>query len=71
MRVINRFASAYRRVSQSRICTTVLRLAQTVQWGWGESLKTASANQMISHLKDNIIANFVYKVSVAEELHQL
>jgi hypothetical protein len=33
VRVINRFASAYRRVAQSRICTTVLLLAQKGAWG--------------------------------------
>jgi hypothetical protein len=33
MRVINRFANAYRRVAQSRICTTVLLLAQKFAWG--------------------------------------
>ena len=48
---------AYRRVSQSRICTTVLRLARTPQWGWGfQRLMTASANQMIAHLNHNRIA---------------
>ena len=35
MRVINRFANACRRVSQSRICTTVLRLARTIAVGLG------------------------------------
>ena len=40
MRVINRFANACRRVSQSRICTTVLRPAQTIAVG----VEAASAN---------------------------
>src|SRR6516164_8000940 len=40
-----RFADAYRRVAQSRICTTVYSLAQRSQWGWARRLKTASAKR--------------------------
>ena len=33
---------AYRRVAQSRICTTVLLPAQKIAWGWAGRLKTAA-----------------------------
>ena len=39
MREMCRFAKAYRRVSQSRICTTVLLPAQKIAWGWAGGLR--------------------------------
>ena len=40
--LFDRYREAYRRVSQSRICTTVLRLAQTSQWGLRPLLRRES-----------------------------
>src|SRR5262249_42281267 len=74
MRVINRFANAYRRVSQSRICTTVYSLAQRSQWGWAGRLRTASAKGIgrvfrITRLPKQILLRVPSELG-AEELHQ-
>jgi hypothetical protein len=54
MRVIDRFANAYRRVFQSRICTTVLLLAQKCAWG-GE---TASRLALLMRIRSAISMKF-------------
>ena len=64
---------AYRRVAQSRICTTVLRLARTIAVG----VEAASARLVVgaNHSDSNNVAQNVYKIhrarSVIKQLHQL
>jgi hypothetical protein len=96
MRVINRFASAYRRglrpylarcfdryreayrrVAQSRICTTVLRLVQTIRSGVGPGglrpllrFEEQAPNQRGCSI-DTSIAQNVRRPLVTKQPHQL
>src|SRR6516164_7338722 len=46
-----RFANAYRRFAQSRICTTVLLLVQ--KWRWGSAWEALDHCRRISYLKNH------------------
>src|SRR5262249_29588813 len=66
MREICRFADAYRRVAQSRICTTVYSLAQRSQWGVRPLLRGVASNQELLNsilLQHNLCSKYTARKS--------